>query len=425
VVAAVALACWVRPFVPHRSHRALDAALIVVLLVGAGQLVPIDPALREALSPAADAIDAALLLIPAEGRAPSGRTISIDPSATRWAIAYAAACLLLFWCTRTTLERNGGLRPLCRSVAWFGLVASALTFVQRALAPGLMYGVWRPVTRASQPTAFGPFVNRNDLATWLILAAPLVLGYALAHLETHGRNRYRQLDFESIVGPRMLTLVASVGLMTALLLALATRSALAGLGVGLICFVAAARRRLGGRRVVLLLGGIAAVVLIGTSYANMPVLAARIGESLPSGLGGRIEIWRETWPMARDFALAGAGLGGFERTMLVYQQSPRDIFFNHAHNEYLQIFVEGGSLLVIPAAIALVAGTAAIARQIQTDTTPVFWIRAGAAAALVAVATQSLFDTGLRMPANAVLFAIVAAVALHRRDSDAALTSGS
>jgi hypothetical protein len=32
---------------------------------------------------------------------------------------------------------------------------------------------------------------------------------------------------------------------------------------------------------------------------------------------------------------------------------------------------------------------------------------------MLAVAVQSVWDTGLRMPANAVLFALLAAIALH------------
>ena len=42
-----------------------------------------------------------------------------------------------------------------------------------------------------------------------------------------------------------------------------------------------------------------------------------------------------------------------------------------------------------------------------------FWMRAGAASGLAAVCVQSVWEVGLRMPANAVLFAIVAAVATH------------
>jgi hypothetical protein len=49
----------------------------------------------------------------------------------------------------------------------------------------------------------------------------------------------------------------------------------------------------------------------------------------------------------------------------------------------------------------------------DADRTAVFWIRAGAASGMLAVAVQSVWDTGLRMPANAVLFSLLAAIALH------------
>ena len=58
-------------------------------------------------------------------------------------------------------------------------------------------------------------------------------------------------------------------------------------------------------------------------------------------------------------------------------------------------------------------GARGIARRLREDRSAAFWIRAGAASGLVAVAVQSVWETGLQRPANAVLFAILAAVALH------------
>ena len=120
--------------------------------------------------------------------------------------------------------------------------------------------------------------------------------------------------------------------------------------------------------------------------------------------------------MARDFQLTGIGVGAFERGMTVYQQSTRLIFFNHAHDEYLQLLVEGGLLLAVPAGLAILAALWGVRQRIHADRTPVFWIRVGAASGMAAVAAQSVWDTGLRMPASAVLFAVVAAAALHEAD---------
>ncbi len=117
--------------------------------------------------------------------------------------------------------------------------------------------------------------------------------------------------------------------------------------------------------------------------------------------------------MAQDFWLTGIGMGAYDRSMLVYQQTQNGFHFNHAHNQYLQLVVEGGLLLSVPAAIALVAGWRQIVTRFHADLTPIVWIRIGAASGVFALVVQSLWDFTLRMPANAVLFALLAAIAMH------------
>ena len=88
-------------------------------------------------------------------------------------------------------------------------------------------------------------------------------------------------------------------------------------------------------------------------------------------------------------------------------------FEGNEHNEYLQIAAEGGLLLGVPMACAIAAAVWTIASRLRRDRTPIFWIRAGAASSLVAIGVQSIWETGLRMPANAVLFALCVALAVH------------
>ena len=184
-----------------------------------------------------------------------------------------------------------------------------------------------------------------------------------------------------------------------------------------LVFAALARRRLSERKLGWVLMAMIGLTVIAMMYANLSALLERIDATLPSNLGGRLAVWRETWPMARDFRLTGIGVGAFERGMLVYQQSTRLIFFNHAHNEYLQVLVEGGLLLAVPAGMAILAGWWGVRQRINADRTSVFWIRVGAASGMAAVAAQSLWDTGLRMPASAVLFAVIAAAAFHEPEA--------
>jgi len=91
----------------------------------------------------------------------------------------------------------------------------------------------------------------------------------------------------------------------------------------------------------------------------------------------------------------------------------RLFFIRHADNEYLQIVAEGGALLGVPVAIALIALGAAVVRRVRSDASPIYWVRAGAASGLLAVAIQNLGEMTLRVPANGVLLATLAALAVH------------
>ena len=101
--------------------------------------------------------------------------------------------------------------------------------------------------------------------------------------------------------------------------------------------------------------------------------------------------------------------------MLVYQRTPSLFRINAAHNHYLQVAAEGGLLIGIPVAggdriCSLQESLQALAR----DDSGMYFLRAGALCGLFGVAVQSLWETGLTTPANAVLAALSAAIVVHR-----------
>jgi O-antigen ligase len=244
------------------------------------------------------------------------------------------------------------------------------------------------------------------------MAIPATIGYGVARFQSR-RNAAGSFDLESSFDATALWLAASVCLMQAVLLVAMSRAGLAGGVVGLSCLMWLARGRIAGSRWRWLAVILLALVAVAMTYANWGALAKRVNETVTLGLDGRREIWQLTWRIVRDFPLAGVGVGGYARTMSAYQPVPHVFYINDAHNQYLQLLTEGGAILAVPAVLA--AGTAAVlmARRLRADRTPVFWIRAGAVSGLIAVAVQSLWQVSMTPPANAVLFAILAAVALH------------
>lgn len=94
-----------------------------------------------------------------------------------------------------------------------------------------------------------------------------------------------------------------------------------------------------------------------------------------------------------------------------------------AHNDYLQLASEGGLLVGVPALIALLVVGRQIACRLREDEADsrAHWTRVGAVAGLVAIALQESVDFSLQIPGNAVLFALLCAIALHvPRDGDPA-----
>jgi O-antigen ligase len=397
----------------QRAALLLDLALILSVAAIALQLVPLSGGLRSQIAPAAVAYDRAVRLDAAVTTAATGRPLSIEPAATRLALVVVAAIVLLFWCARAMFAR-GGVRATVRAVAWIGLFVSPIAIIQHIMPLPIIDAAWGLTSRGLRP--FGPFVNRNDFAGWLIMAIPLTVGYLIARLQ----SRYRAgepLDTETLVDSKSLWLATAVCLMAAGLLGSLSRSGLLGAFAGLVFFALISRRRVTATRAGLAIAGVALALAIASAYADMGALSSRFMEGTVSeGMSTRLSIWRQTRPIVRDFWPLGAGVGTYQAVMVPYQTMSRYFTISHADNEFLQILAEGGLLLGLPVAMVLLAGGRIVARRLREDRTPIFWLRAGAAAGIVALATQNMVEMTLRIPANAVLFAILAAVAVHDGD---------
>ena len=209
-----------------------------------------------------------------------------------------------------------------------------------------------------------------------------------------------------------------LGCRVALTLSL-SRSALLGLAGALGCGAllaiqgppAAHDRRYAPRsgRAGALIAVLAALAVLGVATQVGPgAIARRFGGS-GTAMADRLTIWHDTLPVLRDFWLTGTGAGTYLTSMAVYQRSKPGVIFNQAHNHYLQLAAEGGVLVALPVFLALAAFTRAAVDRLRNDRSGIYWIRAGAAAGLVGVAVQSVWETGLTIPANAALAAVLAA----------------
>jgi O-antigen ligase len=130
-----------------------------------------------------------------------------------------------------------------------------------------------------------------------------------------------------------------------------------------------------------------------------------------SELGLRQTIWSQSLEIARQYPIAGVGAGAFPAAMAYYQTGPRDVFYNHAHNQYIELIVDGGALLAVPLLLIGAGLIRRAARQLGTDRGSTFWLRVGAAAALSGLAVMGIWESPFRTPATLMLAAAAAGIA--------------
>jgi hypothetical protein len=406
----------VRECANHDRVGPIELALAAGGLAIVVQIVPLPAALLDAIDPHASPLRRALWLMPSGNSAPASTPISIFPPDTMAAFGIFAAAALLFWTCRQVCAA-GGTGRLVRSVAIMGLVASLAAIIQRAQSKELLYGIWRPLDAGARP--FGPFVNRNHFATWAIMACPLVFGYLLARAPSarEGQRLTRRIVAAAEhLGTMRIWLATSVCLMTLAVLISTSRSGLVGLIAAVVVSTLVSHGRGHYKQTRRWMAFQAALlVAVVLAFANFGALIGRLDETLApvARERGRAAVWKDTQRLINDFPNTGTGAGTYGRAIVAYQTSEPGYAIGQAHNHYLQLAAEGGLLLSLPAILTLGAFLWLSRQRLRDDSSSNFLVRAGAVAGVAGVLTQSLWETGLRMPANAMLFAVLAAIATH------------
>jgi O-antigen ligase len=408
------------------SWRVLDVALVAVAGAIVVQLIPLPAGVVQSLSPHAQRVRAALQFAPLTPQPDEWIAMSVDAAATGRALGTFVIGVLAFWVARALFGAGGQTRAFCRALAIIGAGMAVLALVQKATTPKLLMFTVEPEARSTNP--FGAFTNRNHMAAWLLLIATPLVGYVIARVRIHPDYRTRFLvSFKQfLVSGAALTALAAI-VIVGTLLATLSRSGVAGLGAAAITAWWLGRSRMQFERSSLaaVIGTAGVVVVVTMAFVDLDGWATRLQESFDTGPAAfsRTRIWQETLPVVRDFWVTGTGAGTYSDAMTQYQQSrvwvgsmQRWAHFNNAHSHYLQVMSEGGVLLAIPLLVALAAFVTLARKALAADKGEMFWVRAGAAAGLVGVAVQSIWEVALTMPANAVLAGVLAALTLYYRE---------
>lgn len=334
----------------------------------------------------------------AAGLEPSLRW-TLAPYGTETALAWLLPAVALFL---ATLQFDAVQR--LKLVALFiAVTAVAIVLGVAQLAGGPDSALYF-YDRTNTGSAVGFFANRNHFASLLVLALPFVLiGTATWW------NRRREAG-----EPVALWLLAGVGLAVLVILALALVRSRAGLALGMLAIVLsvpavlAVRRQRGTKR--LMAGVVAVGLLLSVQFALFGILQRFEADPMQDA---RFQYTQLSLQAAQDHAPLGVGLGGFRRAFEAYDvASPQNVYVNHAHNDYAELWLDGQWLALTVGLCLLVAFAVAAWRSVRrTDTGAREQLLARAAAiSLAMLALHSLGDYPLRTTALLASAGLLAAL---------------
>ncbi|MER9584691.1 O-antigen ligase family protein [Mesorhizobium sp. M0276] len=355
----------------QRIPRPVLWLLALTLAVFCLQIVPLPAALLSGLRPEL------LLATPWLAGETRLRFVSVGVGRTIECFLYFSAAAAFFLSViRLRTDQVYGLLPFF----FMGIICNGLAAaIQYSLSKTVAIEGLLPFTINA-----GLFANQNHFSALLFVSIPFVV--------CHGLFRGHLLS-------------GSLGLIMLLLLLLAAGSRagiLIGLAITIVSVVfLSARSRLGGCGIL--------AVFIGLSLYTMGAWA-KIDAEVVDPTFGRAEFARTTIAGIEENWATGVGFGSFQKVYQIYERGEMIFkpYVNHAHNDYLELALEGGAPVVLLIAVYL---TLLFTSSVGVRRYP---LQKAAFLSVSFLLVHSLVDYPLRTAALAMIFAYMNGIIFHK-----------
>jgi putative inorganic carbon (hco3(-)) transporter len=322
---------------------------------------------------------------------------SLNRVTSLWSTLLLLNYLVIFYLTTHVFSTRAQVRNLVCLIIGVAVFLSLFGLLKYSGSNPFPWWIY-PDLDQSQNILWSTFGNRNHLAGYMEMAIPLAVGFFLTGLS----------------GAKRFLLAGLIFLLLTILLLTLSRGGWFGIMTGLGFMAVALMSNLHFKKKKLLATMIAvvcAVVLIVLSSTPVVERILTLTEKdSETNFNSRIVAWGGVMDMIAAYPLTGTGPGTFAFAFTKYQPPGLYKHYARAHNDYLHFTAEAGLPVLFIAAWMVIAFYRKGFRKLKNPSRLVRGTTLGAMAGITAILVHSFGDFNLQIPANAILFMILAAI---------------
>ncbi len=379
--------------------------LFLLLLFMWGQLLPLPPSLVAIIAPGIHKAYAPIIAV-SEGS--QWIPLTVNQKSTLLEALRISSYVLFYILTIQLLSRQELLRKTVKIVVWLAAAIAFLAILQKFTSPDLIYW-FRAAPENASPV--GPWIYRNHYAGFMELLFPIVLALffyyrpridrktswrqkVVSTLSSHGSSEYFFLGFSAIL------IISSIfiGL---------SRGGIISATLALLFFLVLLSKKSSHRGRIAPLILFSSLLLVITWFGWDPIMERFNATTDASGAikEGRLLVWKDCLPYIKDFFLTGSGFGTFIHTFPQYSNQPPATIYDHAHNDYLELFTDGGLIgfILVAGFVCIVLKNGFVQLKIRREPYSVFLI-IGALSAIFSIMIHSITDFNMHNGANGLYF---------------------
>ncbi|MBF0308912.1 MAG: O-antigen ligase family protein [Magnetococcales bacterium] len=410
------LAVWAishlqRPMVANpllRNHPFPFILFLGFSLIPLFQVIPLNIQFLRLLSPAS--LDMFLYA----GQESRSLPISLDTQATMAMWLKTTAYLTGGWLVLVLARTRQRLTWL----AWIMLLTGvAEAFYGLAMVLSGIEMIWWLPKWSSQGSAAGTFVNRNHFAGFLEMTIPLGFGLLIARLPSRSREsswkEMIQYDLKFLFSQTGIVFILVVTMFIGLFLTNSRGGAAALLFSLFLISGLTFFRSYSSTREKRLMAPILAISILAGIWLGLGNLTGRlINTELEDK--SRTAVFEATLGKIANYPMFGSGGGTFQYTFPLYRPEKIHRFYDHTHNDYLEMLADFGvvgfSLLALATGICWwIMLRSYLKRRDPLARGLLFASLSGT----LSLALHGLYDFNLQIPSNAFYFVVLLAMGLQ------------